>query len=104
MEVDIRSTYSIVSEHTFDSLKLKKEIMPINIIFRTYDKRILPDVAFLQVTIAYQQKEFSAGVYIVDANLDSICGREWVFQAGINLVNVNEIEAKDRESSNRTNN
>ncbi|KAK9681126.1 hypothetical protein QE152_g38549 [Popillia japonica] len=34
----------------------------------------------------------------LEANLDSICGREWVFPAGINLVNVNEIEAKDTGS------
>ncbi|KAK9736431.1 hypothetical protein QE152_g12510 [Popillia japonica] len=72
--------------------------MPTNIIFRTYDKRILPVLGFAQVTVAYRQNEFSSKIDIVNANLDSICGREWVFQASINLVNVNEIEAKDTGS------
>lgn len=88
MELDTGATYSLISQANFKKLKIPKKLEKTNVILRTYDNATVKLLGTVIVTAEYKGKVIQGKLYIVEGNLDTILGRDWIFKMNIELANV----------------
>lgn len=88
-EVDSGSGYTFLPRDMFGKLKIRRQLQPTAIAFRSYTQDVFVPDGKVKVHVEYKGKAMFEEVYIVPEEYPPLLGRTWIRQLDISL---NEID------------
>lgn len=88
MEVDSGARYSILPEDKFLAMNLGLNLKPSNISFRAFSNDVVPCKGKVDVNITYKDNSICTELFIVPSGHDSLIGRNWIRELGIDLKEI----------------
>lgn len=90
MEVDTGAAVSTMALKVQEKLLPKIKLQPTSLQLKTYTNEIIHPVGKTKVNISYNNAKIQSDLYVIDAKVDSIVGREWIRKLKL-ISNVGEL-------------
>ncbi|KAK9687185.1 Zinc knuckle [Popillia japonica] len=88
MEVDAGAAVSTIS---FKAKYPQKLIQPTSILLRTYTGEVIKPVGKSIVKIKYENQTTDGDIYVLNGNMDTILGRDWLAKIKINWSQLHKL-------------
>ena len=90
MELDTGGAVSVMSLNNFRKIS-KRNLQPTDIVFTTYSGEKIVPLGVITVNVEYKNQRTSLKLYIVKQNLDTIFGREWLYEINLDWNTIKSI-------------
>lgn len=91
MEVDTGAAVSTISLKQFKAKYPQKLIQPTSILLRTYTGEVIKPVGKSRVKIKYENQTTDGDIYVLNGNMDTILGRDWLTKIKINWSQLHKL-------------
>ncbi|KAK9720972.1 Retroviral aspartyl protease [Popillia japonica] len=91
MEVDTGAAVSTISLKQFKAKYAQKLIQPTSILLRTYTGKVIKPVGKSRVKIKYENQTTDGDIYVLNGNMDTILGRDWLTKIKINWSQLHKL-------------
>lgn len=91
MELDTGGAVSVMSLDRFRKIS-GKDIKPTSTVFKTYKGDAVVPLGIVTVEVEYKNQKRDLNLYIVQENLDTILGREWLYEIQIDWPSLNAVQ------------
>lgn len=100
MELDTGGAVSVMSLGNFRKIS-ERDLQPTDIVFSTYSGEKIIPLGVISVNVEYKNQKRNLKLYIVKQNLDTIFGREWLYEINVDWAAIKSIRTSGTVDLNR---
>lgn len=89
MEIDTGAAVSTMTLQVQEKLLPKIKLQPTSLQLRTYTGEIIHPRGKVKVNIEHKNTKIQSDLYVINARVDSILGREWIRKLNLNISDLN---------------
>lgn len=93
MELDTGAALSSISLKEYKRLGIKNKLHKITVIMRTYTGEIIVPTGVAIVHCIYKENTFLGKIYVIDRDVDAICGWEWIREMKIDWAEIKLVDS-----------
>lgn len=98
MELDTGGAVSVMSVKKFREIS-DKDIQPTDIVLKTYKGEAIVPLGTVNVKVDYKKQTKMLDLFIIKENLDTIFGRDWLYEIKVDWPSVKIVEISSREQN-----